>query len=91
MFNEIAFNNDFKLNEERKYIIWNYANKRKEEYILKKVSSNFYALYLEDNKGENPLFHFYGMWEDLTDNQLSIMENAIKEVHGKISKRNFLE
>ncbi len=84
---EISFNDDFKLYEERKFIIWNHIKHEKEQYIIKKEDTHLYILYLEDKDFTNPIFDFFGIWSDFSDEELTIITDAIKDIRNRISNR----
>ena len=83
---EILFEDNFEVNEEKSYSIWNYRNHTNETYLIKKESSNLYVLYLNEKEVETELsiLNYYGIWSDLTDEDISFMEDSIRNIRKRI-------
>ncbi len=84
---EIIFQADFKKNEERRYIVWNHLANRYDEYIIKKESSTQLALYVIEKNTKSPIFEFYGMWNDISDEDIKYIEESIQEVRKSLLSR----
>ena len=44
---------------------------------------------IEDEKFSNPIFNFYGIWSDLTDEEFTSLTDAIQDVHTRVSHKYF--
>ncbi len=90
---EILFEDNFEMNGEKSYSIWNYLNHTNETYLIKKESSTLYVLYLNEKEVETklPILNFYGIWSDLTDDDISFMEDSIRNIHKRIFNKYYNE
>jgi len=88
---EICFQDDFKAHEERSYIIWNHLTKKYEEFVLKKEESSLYALYLKEKEVQLPILEFYGIWKDISDEDILYIEESIREIHQKMLPKYYSE
>jgi len=90
---EILFEDNFEVNEEKSYSIWNYRNHTNETYFIKKENSNLYVLYLNEKEVETelPILNLYGIWSDLTDEDISFMEDSIRNIRKRIYNKYYNE
>jgi len=85
-FSVISFEDNLKLNEEKKFIIWNHLKKKKELFTIKRESPSQYVLYSEDIDINNPILNFYGIWSKFSDEEWDIITDAIKDLRSKINQ-----
>lgn len=86
---EIIFRDNFELNEEKKFEIWNYIERKNETYIIKKEDPDSYSLYLDYKKLTNSIFDYFGIWSDLSDDQFKIITESINDIRKNIMKRYY--
>jgi len=83
---EISFEANLKLNEEKKFIVWNHLKKKKKLFTIKRESPSQYVLYSENIDINNPIFDFYGIWSKFSDEEWDVITEAIKELRSKINQ-----
>ena len=83
---EISFIDNLEVNEEREYEIWNYNKHRNELYVIKKESFNTISLFLT-KESEASIFDYYGIWDDLSEDQFNIINKSITELRKNIMNR----
>ncbi len=83
---EITFIDNLELNEEREYEIWNHNKHKNEFYIIKKENIDTISIYLA-MESQASILDYYGIWNDLSEEQLNIITESISDIRKNIMKR----
>lgn len=86
---KITFQDNFEMNEQRTITSWNHFTKKFEKYVIKKEEPHTYCIYLKEEDVSPSILDYLGVWEDLTEEQLDIIEDSIVEYRKKINKKYF--
>jgi len=84
---EICFGDDFQLYEEREFKIWNHNKQIYENYIIRKEENDLYMLFFKESNKETSIFDFYGIWSDIPEEEMMLMEDSIKNLRKRISNK----